>query len=517
MKTSFICPECNRKVEYGTQLQSIPDLCPECLMKRYDNIPTYKPGAQIGDYIIIRTLGIGGMGEVFLAEQKSVKRQVALKVLQPALAKDHQYLERFFQEVRTLAQIEHPNIVQAIEAGVDGPTCYFSMMFISGKDLKKMMDEGKVFPEFEALQIIRNVACALEYAWKKYKLIHRDIKPANIMLTQDSEVALMDLGISKSLSVDATITTPGIMMGSPAYISPEQAKAEKDIDFRADIYSLGATFFHLITGIVPFDSENSTVVIARQLTEKLPDPRTYKPEISEKAVRLLYRMMEKDKRDRFASWQENIEAIDEILSPMITEQENETEAAENSKNRTPVIDTIKDKIPPVLKKTSPYRIAALGVLLIFFLMAFISVVNRSLKEAEYKKYSKVHEEAMAIIKSDDQSDRLKAVAMLEKVTKSGFPELSSQAAKSMEEILKASIAAKERSNAAKKRDALEKLKQKSFEFENQNNYLKALELWRNYQERGEFKDDKTFQDEIAGSIEYMKIKQQQKEQGLLNE
>jgi len=512
MKTSFICPECNRKFEYGTQLQSTPEICPECLMKNYNNIPTYKAGSQVGDYVIIKTIGVGGMGEVFLAEQKSVKREVALKILQPVLAKDQQYLERFFQEVRTLAQIEHPNIVQAIEAGIDGPTCYFSMMYITGKDLKRIMDEGKIFPEFEALQIIRNIACALEYAWKKYKLIHRDIKPANIMLTQENEVALMDLGISKTLSSDTQLTSPGMMMGSPAYISPEQAKADVDIDFRADIYSLGATFFHLITGVVPFDSDNSTVVIAKQLSEKVPDPRNFCPEISEKSVKLIYKMMEKDKRDRFSTWHEAIDAIDEILSPMLRLQDGE-----NDENKTPLIDTIKNKIPQDLRKSSPYRIAALGILLVFFLMAFTAVVTRSVKEADYKKYSAMYDEAMSIIKSGNQEDRLKAVAILEKVTKSGFPELSVQSAKSIEEIRMSASAAREKAVSARKLDALKNLKQKSFEFEKQNNYLKALELWGIYKERGEFKDDKMFQEEIARSLEYMKIKQRQKEQGLLDE
>lgn len=510
MKTSFICPECNRIIEYGTQLQSTPDVCPDCLMKNYNNIPTYKAGAQIGDYVIIKTIGVGGMGEVFLAEQRSVKREVALKILQPALAKDQQYLERFFQEVRILAQIEHPNIVQAIEAGIDGPTCYFSMMYITGKDLKKIMDDGKVFPEFEALQIIRNIACALEYAWKKYKLIHRDIKPANIMLTQDNEVALMDLGISKTLSTDTQLTSPGIMMGSPAYISPEQARADVNIDFRADIYSLGATFFHLITGVVPFDSDNSTVVIAKQLSEKVPDPRNICSEISEKSVKLINKMMEKDKKDRFSTWQETIDAIDEILSPMLGQQEND-------ENKVPLMDTIKNKIPQDLRKSSPYRIIALGILLVFFLMAFTAVVNRSVKEADYKKYSGMYAEAMAIMKSDNQEDRLKAVSILEKVTKAGFPELSAQSAKAIEEIRMSAIAAKEKAVSARKSNALENLKQKSFEFEKQNNYLKALELWGNYKERGEFKDDKMFQEEIARSLEYMKIKQRQKEQGLLDE
>ncbi|MCP3966393.1 MAG: serine/threonine protein kinase [Lentisphaerae bacterium] len=272
----------------------------------------------IGDYQIIKLLGAGGMGEVFLARQKALERNVALKVLLPGLTFNERSMKRFFREVRTLAKIEHPGIVRAYEAGAVDNVCYFSMEFVAGIDLHDYIyTKNGLFTEEKALAVISQLSQTLDYAWRKHRLIHRDIKPSNILLAADETASLLDLGISKLVAQqeegDERITHEGMMVGSPQYVSPEQARDEK-IDCRSDMYSLGITLFEMLCGRPPFDGENSIAIICHHLNSPVPDPRKYNPAITVDTYSLIKKMMAKKASKRYNDWHEVELAVQKILA-----------------------------------------------------------------------------------------------------------------------------------------------------------------------------------------------------------
>ena len=260
-------------------------------------------------------LGSGSMGEVYLATQLSMDRGVALKVLPPELVHDPDDVDRFQHEVRMLAKLDHPNIVTAFEAGEDAGHNYLAMSYVDGQSLEDRVQAHGPIPEEEALQIASKVAEALAYAWDRYQLLHRDIKPSNIMIEQDGTVKLMDMGISKSLSDDAAITSPGLVVGTPYYMSPEQARDRQDIDCRADIYSLGATLYHLLTGAPPHEGETSTQVLSRLLTDPIVPPIELNPKLSPPCSDLILAMTAKDVADRPGSWHTLLERLRLALNP----------------------------------------------------------------------------------------------------------------------------------------------------------------------------------------------------------
>ena len=275
--------------------------------------------ARIGDYMIDSRLGSGGMGMVYKAKQISMHRFVALKVLRENLSTDRVYLERFFHEVRVMAAMEHPNMVRVYEGGMDKNMAYFSMEYIEGLDLKRLLDCRYVFPELEVIDVALQVASALSYAWQKDRLVHRDVKPANIMRLKDGTVKILDLGISKKLSAssgqDVFVTNTGVMVGSPSYMSPEQARSNTDIDFRADIYSLGISLYQLLAGVPPYDGKSAVEVVTQHFSAPVPDVRSVRADVSGRFAQLIKKMMAKEREDRFGSW-------DELREKLIAIREN---------------------------------------------------------------------------------------------------------------------------------------------------------------------------------------------------
>ena len=210
---------------------------------------------EIPGYEIIERLGKGSMGLVFKARQTSVDRIVAVKVLLDTLAQNKEFIKRFEREAKIAAKLQHNNIVNAIDAGeVDG-NHYFVMEYVEGATIKDELDKNKVFDEKVALKIVIAVAEAMKHAHER-GLIHRDIKPENVILTKDGNVKLADLGLAR-LTADEkwAMSEAGMAIGTPYYISPEQVRGQVDVDIRADIYSLGATLYHMVTGRVPYPGE----------------------------------------------------------------------------------------------------------------------------------------------------------------------------------------------------------------------------------------------------------------------
>lgn len=315
MLSSIECSYCGFAVELAPETTVDRVVCPYC--HRAVQLPKtdLEAGSTFGAYRIDKLLGVGGMGDVYLAVQHPINRKVALKILPSNLTTDRDSLDRFFNEMRMTAKFEHPNIVTAIEAGKVGDLHYLAMSYVDGQDLDIVLVKDGVMAESQALEIVRKVASALDYAWKKGEILHRDIKPGNIMLDNSGEVRLMDLGISKSLKDprSAGQTTAGYVVGTPYYMSPEQARGSSDLDFRSDIYSLGATLYHMVTGSEPFDNEDPLVVMTQHINEPVPSPKKKNSALTNACCALLERMLAKSRDERHETWQTLIDDIDRVL------------------------------------------------------------------------------------------------------------------------------------------------------------------------------------------------------------
>jgi serine/threonine protein kinase len=257
-------------------------------------------GQQIPGYQLLQKLGQGSMGIVFKARQLSMNRLVAVKVLKPRLANDPKGLERFLHEAHVAAQLSHSNIIQAIDAGSAGKIHYFVMEYVEGTEISKLIDGGKVFKEPEALEIILQITQALEHANGRH-LVHRDIKPANIVMTKDGVAKLADLGLALQAGDALAKNEQGIIYGTPYYISPEQIQGKDDIDIRADIYALGATLYHMVTGQPPFQAESIDAILDAHLSRELTPPDHINTELSSGLGEVVEFMMAKDRNRRYRS------------------------------------------------------------------------------------------------------------------------------------------------------------------------------------------------------------------------
>jgi len=253
----------------------------------------------IPGYELLEKLGQGAMGTVHKARQTSMDRLVAIKILQPRLASNPDFIKRFEHEARIAAKFSHNNIVQAIDVGSARNIHYFIMEHVEGKTMKQEIEGGKIFEEREAVDIVLQVAQALAHAHKR-KLIHRDIKPANIILTPDGIAKLADLGMARATGDFAQAKAEkGMTIGTPYYIAPEQVHGREDVDSRADIYSLGATFYHMVTGQPPFPGKKVDAVLRAHLEEELTPPDHLNTSLSAGVGEVVEFMMAKDRRQRY--------------------------------------------------------------------------------------------------------------------------------------------------------------------------------------------------------------------------
>jgi len=348
MQLTFTCKHCDAELEADSSLSGTEVQCPNCSSPMTAPAAEVGPGVTLGGFQVERKIGSGGMGEVYLATQLSLDRQVALKVLRPELTRDRQVVERFIHEVRNTAKLEHPNVVTAHEAGTDSGHYYMAMSFVDGDSLASRLKREGRLPEAEALRIVAKVAEALSYAWRKHELLHRDVKPSNIMIDREGEVRLMDLGISKSFTEDAHLTMTGAVVGTPYYMSPEQARNDGLLDFRSDLYSLGATLYHLVTGKVPFSGSSIAVILSKHMRDPLPPPREGNPELTAGCALLIEAMMAKDPDERHASWPDlisDVEAVRAGRAPAVAPPASPLDLA----------DTVASTKPPPEKTTAHVR------------------------------------------------------------------------------------------------------------------------------------------------------------------
>ena len=262
-----------------------------------------EPGDVIGRCRTIRELGRGGVGTVYLATHQTLQIEVALKVLSPSLSLDNPALaERFIRESQLAARIRHPNVIAVMDAAHDEETglYYIVMEYIGGGALSWHLRHGAL-PEAKALSIVTGIAHALVIAEEK-SIVHRDIKPDNIMLDLRGTPKLADLGLAKhAIDSHTSITIGGSFMGTPAYMSPEQARDAKIADTRDDIYSLGATFYECLTGLPPFKGETPYNIMSELLTKPSPIPSDHRPEVSRCIDLVCRKMMAKSRHLRYAS------------------------------------------------------------------------------------------------------------------------------------------------------------------------------------------------------------------------
>jgi serine/threonine protein kinase len=258
-----------------------------------------KSSQRIPGYKIKRKLGSGAMATVFLAKQESLDRLVAVKVLPKKFSDNEKFVERFYKEGRAAAQLNHPNIVSAVDVGKAGEHYYFVMEYVEGPTVYDSVKEHKRFDEARAIDIVTQVARALEHAHKR-GFIHRDIKPKNIMLAPNGRVKLADLGLARAMSdEEAARAEMGRAYGTPYYISPEQIRGELKIGPTADIYGLGATFYHMVTGRVPFEGKNPSAVMHKHLKAELVPPDHLNPKLSAGCAQVIEKMMAKHASDRY--------------------------------------------------------------------------------------------------------------------------------------------------------------------------------------------------------------------------
>jgi hypothetical protein len=262
---------------------------------------------RIGNYEILAKIGQGGMGAVFKARQVSMDRIVALKVLPPRLAQDESFVQRFLREAKSAGQCSHANLIGVYDFGeVDG--CYFfSMEFVDGPNLRDFVTEHGPLGESVAIEYMIKVAQALEVAHRK-GIVHRDVKPDNILVGSNGEPKLADLGLAKPMDGDADITLGGKSIGTPAYMSPEQARGDA-VDGRADLYCLGSTFWYLLTGEPLFQASTSAAVLVKQVTETPRSIRQVRPEISVSLEAILDRLLQKDPARRYPDAESLIRAL----------------------------------------------------------------------------------------------------------------------------------------------------------------------------------------------------------------
>ncbi len=308
------CSNCQKIFAVDTAEKAAP--CPAC--QEEIPVPAEKvaPGVVLGDFLIEKLISVGGMGAVYVARQLSLDREVALKVLLENLSSDPEYVNNLLYEARAAAKLNHPNIVQVYAVGEENGIYYFAMEYVRGDTFKHILVQKKVLQPLEAAKIVYDVAKALDAAWKAQKIVHQDIKPENIMLDANGFAKLADLGLARKAGSDTGDSDE--VMGTPQYISPEQLTG-CPVDIRSDIYSLGATFYHFVTGRFPFPGKDATEIGELHLKGNLTPPVEIAPALPGEVNNIILKMMARDIDKRYQTPEELIAALEHYINTEISE------------------------------------------------------------------------------------------------------------------------------------------------------------------------------------------------------
>jgi hypothetical protein len=301
----------------GSEITGKSKFCPSCGLDLMATTPVHAIAtgameetdlvreALAAEYDIIEELGRGGMAMVYRARDRHLEREVAIKVLPFSLAFDSEFVERFQREARTAAQLEHPNIIPIYRVGRSGRVIYFVMKFLRGGSVATVLGERRKLMPPEIRRLLLEAGSALGYAAQR-GIVHRDIKPDNIMFDEFGQCVLTDFGIAKAAS-GQRLTGTGMSIGTPHYMSPEQARAQA-IDGRSDIYSLGVVAYQALTGTVPYDGEDSFSIGYKHITEPVPVPQLITAD-ERRRFEVITRMLMKDPADRFQSCEELVASL----------------------------------------------------------------------------------------------------------------------------------------------------------------------------------------------------------------
>ena len=321
----FVCPFCQRKhiLSNDDKIDDEPIEDTYILVKRPSPTPSetsfLNPGDRLGAYKIVSKIGKGGMGVVYKAYDESLEREVAIKVISSELSSQKEFIERFKREAKSAAALSHPNIIYIHSIGETNDKHYFTMEYVEGKSLEDVLEEKGKIPLNEAINYILQAATGLNAASKK-GIIHRDIKPSNLLITSAGLIKIADFGLAKLIRLDKslpTLTNSGIAIGTPIYMAPEQAKGD-EIDHRVDIYSLGATFYHLVTGRTPFEGDTPLKVMLKHITDPLVEPSKVNSEIPPAISQIICQMMAKDPAKRYKTYEELIDALEKPREKPLT-------------------------------------------------------------------------------------------------------------------------------------------------------------------------------------------------------
>lgn len=271
-----------------------------------------RAGRQIPGYQILSKLGAGAMATVYKARQLSLDRIVAIKVLPQKHSNDPNFIQRFYDEGKAAAKLNHPNIVGAYDVGQAGNFHYFVMEFVDGRTVYDDISKNGAYAEADALRIAVQVTKALSHAHAA-GFIHRDVKPKNIMIANTGTVKLADMGLARAVSDrEAAEAEAGKAYGTPYYISPEQIRGEVEIDFRADIYALGATLYHMVTGRVPFEGPNPSAVMHRHLKDELVPPDHINTHLTSGISEIIEVAMAKSARKRYTTTEDLLQDLEQV-------------------------------------------------------------------------------------------------------------------------------------------------------------------------------------------------------------
>lgn len=336
MRSATICSKCAQPVEVGDTTCShcgtsvyatVEGASPTMDLSQPESggptaatmvVPRPPAAPQIEGYKILRREGGGGMGDVYLAEDVTLGRKVAIKMISREFAYDADTRARFAREARAMAKVEHPHIVRIYTYGTVGDNDYLVMEFVDGEELAARIHRLGKLEVPETLRYIRQVIEALKAAWES-TIVHRDMKPGNVLIDKRDQVRVVDFGLAKplALATDKTLTQDGHLLGTPHYVSPEQAKGEP-LDFRSDIYSVGIMAYEMLTGHRPFSAATPYALVAKHMYDPLPSLRAALPSVDAEVVRLVEWMTAKDASQRPASYDELLAAIDRIIGAQAT-------------------------------------------------------------------------------------------------------------------------------------------------------------------------------------------------------
>ena len=269
-------------------------------------------GQRLGQYQILARISKGLVSTIYKAYQPKLDRFVAVKVLSPHVVDEEGFLERFSQEARAVAQLDHPNIVPVYDFDQVGDIAYIVLKYVESGTLRSMMT-GQPMDLGLTVDLITQVGLALGYA-HKHGVIHRDVKPSNILIGEGRWAMLTDFGLAKILGGGQQLTRSGIGMGTPDYLAPEQAQGVSG-DGRADLYSLGATLYEMVTGRVPFEADSSMAVVVKHITEPPPPPSQFNPNLPAEVERVILTAMDKNPANRFQTAEEMVAALIRAATP----------------------------------------------------------------------------------------------------------------------------------------------------------------------------------------------------------